>query len=114
MKTFDELRENVEPETEVNEGKVLKRGSALLFARNAQMHGNQAEQHFKIAKQKLTVSESTKPEEKEKLLLEGLSHICDGMISLRNQNCAITGIVTTSAVLGERGDRKMSRLLRKR
>lgn len=114
MKTFDELRENVEPETELNEGKVLKRGSALLFARNAQMHGNQAEQHFKIAKQKLTVSESAKPEEKEKLLLEGLSHICDGMISLRNQNGAITGIVTTSAVLGERGDQKISRLLRKR
>ena len=113
MKTFDELRENVEPDTELNEGKFLKRGSALLFSRNAQMHGNQAEQHFKIAKQKLTVSESTKPEDKQKLVLEGLSHICDGLISLRNQNGAITAIVTTSAVLGEKGHRKMNRSLRR-
>ena len=36
-----------------------------------------------------------------------------GMISLRNQNGAITSIVTTSALFGERGDMKMTRLLRK-
>ena len=113
MKTFDELRENVEPETELNEGKVLKRGSALLFARNAQMHGNQAEQHFKIAKQKLTRLETLTPKEKEKLIIEGLGHICDGMISIRNQNGAITGIVTTSALLGDQSHKKMSKLLRR-
>ena len=90
-------------------------GTALLFAKNARAHGNQAEQFFKAAKQKLSNTDPTlSPEDKQKLLLEGLSNICDGMISLRNQNGAITSIVTTSALFGERGDMKMTRLLRKR
>ena len=115
MKTLDEIRHNVEPEDELNEGKFIKRGTAILFAKNARMHGNQAEIHFKSAKQKLSNTDPTlKPEDKQKLLLEGLSIICDGMISLRNQNGAITSIVTTSALFGERGDQKMARLLRKR
>ena len=57
---------------------------------------------------------SWKPDEKQQLLLESMGHLCDGMISLRNQNSAITGIVTASALFGERGDQKMTRLLRKR
>ena len=115
MKTLNEIRHNVEPELELNEGKFIRRGTAILFAKNARMHGNQAEQFFKAAKQKLSNTDPTlSPEDKQKLLSEGLSHICDGMISLRNQNGAITSIVTTSALFGERGDQKMTRLLRKR
>ena len=113
MKTFDEIKNNVEQD-ELNEGKFIRKGTAILFAKNARMHGNQAEQFFKAAKQKLSNTDPTlTPEDKQKLLLEGLSNICDGMISLRNQNGAITGIVTTSALFGERGDQKMTRLLRK-
>ena len=74
-----------------------------------------------LPKKKKYVVKSTKEtsrvdasEDKQKLLLEGLSNMCDGMISLRNQNGAITSIVTTSALFGERGDQKMTRLLRKR
>ena len=115
MKTLDDIRHQVQPEEELNEGKFIRRGTALLFAKNARAHGNQAEQFFKAAKQKLSNTDPTlSPEDKQKLLLEGLSNICDGMISLRNQNGAITGIVTTSALFGERGDQKMTRLLRKR
>ena len=115
MKTLDEIRHNVEPEDKLNESKFIRRGTALLFAKNARMHGDQAEQFFKTAKQKLSNTDPTlSPEDKQKLLLEGLSNICDGMISLRNQNGAITSIVTTSALFGERGDQKMTRLLRKR
>ena len=114
MKTLEEIRHNAEPEDELNEGKLIRKGTAILFAKNARMHGNQAEIHFKSAKQKLSNTDTLKPEEKQKLLLEGLSDMCDGMISLRNQNGAITSIVTTSALFGERGDQKMTRLLRKR
>lgn len=113
MKSFHEIRTKTVEKIKIDEGRIIKRGSALLFARQAQMHGNQAEQHFEIAKQKLTRFETLTPKEKEKLIIEGLSHICDGMISIRNQNGAITGIVTTSALLGEQGDKKMSKLLRR-
>ena len=112
MKTFDEIKNNVEPEEELNEGRLIRKGTAILFAKNARMHGNQAEIHFKSAKQKLSNTDPTLSlEDKQKLLLEGLSNICDGMISLRNQNGAITSIVTTTALFGERGDQKMTRLL---
>jgi len=114
MKTLNEIRHNFEPEKELSEGKFIRKGTAFLFAKNARMHGNQAEIHFKSAKQKLSNTDTLKPDEKQRLLLEGLSHMCDGMISLRNQNGAITGIVTTSALFGERGDQKMTRLLRRR
>ena len=114
MKTLDDIRHQVQPEEELNEGKFIRRGTALLFAKNARAYGNQAEQFFKAAKQKLSNTDPTlSPEDKQKLLLEGLSNMCDGMISLRNQNGAITSIVTTSALFGERGDQKMTRLLRK-
>ena len=113
MKTFDEIKNNVETD-ELNEGRLIRKGTAILFAKNARMHGNQAEIHFKSAKQKLSNTDTLKPDEKQQLLLEAMGHLCDGMISLRNQNGAITSIVTTSALFGERGDQKMTRLLRKR
>ena len=113
MKTFDEIKNNVEQD-ELNEGRLIRKGTAILFAKNARMHGNQAEQFFKAAKQKLSNTDTLKPDEKQQLLLEAMGHLCDGMISLRNQNGAITSIVTTSALFGERGDQKMTRLLRKR
>ena len=114
MKTFDEIRKNAEPD-ELNESKFIRRGTALLFAKNARTHGNQAKQFFQQAKQKLSNTDPTlKPDEKHKLLLEGLSHICDGMISLKNQNGAITSIVTTNALFGEHGNQQMNGLLRKR
>lgn len=113
MKSFHEIRTKTVEKIEIDEGRIIKHGSALMFARQAQMHGNQAEQHFKIAKQNLTRLETLTPKEKEKLIIEGLGHICDGMISIRNQNGAITGIVTTSALLGDQSHKKMSKLLRR-
>ena len=78
MKTLDEIRHNIESEDELNEGKFIRRGTALLFAKNARAHGNQAEQFFKQAKQKLSNTDPTlTQEDKQKLLLEGLSHMCD-------------------------------------
>ena len=112
MKTLDEIRHNAEPEEELNEGKFIRRGTALLFAKNARMHGNQAEIHFKSAKQKLSSTDTLKPDEKQQLLLEAMGHLCDGMISLRNQNGAITGIVTTSALFGERSNLDIKKLLK--
>ena len=43
MKTLDEIRHNVEPEDKLNESKFIRRGTALLFAKNARMHGDQAD-----------------------------------------------------------------------
>ena len=65
MKTFDEIKNNVEPD-ELNEGRLIRKGTAILFAKNARMHGNQAEQFFKAAKQKLSSTDPTlSPEETE-------------------------------------------------
>ena len=47
-------------------------------------------------------------------LVTARGHLYDGLISLSNQNGAITGIATTSALFCERGDQKMTMLLRKR
>ena len=39
MKTFDEIKNNVEPD-ELNEGRLIRKGTAILLAKNARMHGN--------------------------------------------------------------------------
>ena len=110
MKTLNEIRDNAEQD-ELNEGRLIRKGTAILFAKNARMHGNQAEIHFKSAKQKLSNTDPTlSPEDKQKLMLEGLSNICDGMISSRKPEWCHHFIVTTSALFGERGDQKMTRL----
>ena len=36
---------------------------------------------------------------------DGLQDLCDGLISMRRQNGAITGIVTTAVLLNERTNR---------
>ena len=40
MKTLDDIGTKVQPEEELNEGKFIRRGTALLFAKNARAHGN--------------------------------------------------------------------------
>ena len=46
-------------------------------------------------------------------LTEGLNELCEGMISLRKQNGAVTSLTLTSALLNERTDKQVQKLLGK-
>ena len=110
MKTYEELKQEIESPKELNESRFLRKGAALLLARNAKKHGDDAVRHFKDAQRKLSVRGTDTPEERIELLTEGLNDLCEGMISLRKQNGAVAGIVTTTVLLNERTNQQLARL----
>jgi len=76
-----------------------------LLARSSKKYGNDATRTLNDAKRKIKGSPLHDDNERLKSLQEGLQDLCDGLISMRKQNGAITGIVTTAVLLNERTNR---------
>ena len=113
MKTYQELKLELEKRDELNETRLLRKGVSLVFARNAKKHGDDAVRHFKDAQRKFSVRGTDTPEERIERLTEGLNDLCEGMVSLRKQNSAVAGIVTTAVLINERTDKQVQKLLKK-
>ena len=107
MKTFDEFIQ--EEYYELNESRLLRKGGALLLARSAKKHGDDATRSLSDAKRKIKGSSLDNDEERLKGMQDGLQDLCDGLISMRKQNGAITGIVTTAVLLNERTNRQLKK-----
>ena len=106
MKTFDEfIQDN---QHDLNESRLLRKGGALLLARSAKKHGDDATRSLSDAKRKIKGSSLDTNEERLKGIQDGLQDLCDGLISMRKQNGAITGIVTTAVLLNERTNRQLA------
>lgn len=110
MKTYKELKLELEKRDEINESRLLRKGFSLVFARNAKKHGDDAVRHFKSAQTKLNKRPLDTPEDLIEHLTEGLNELCEGMISLRKQNGAVTSLTLTSALLNERTDKQIRKL----
>ena len=108
MKTFDEFIQ--EESYELNESRLLGKGGALLLARSAKKHGDDATRSLNDAKRKIKGSSLHSDEERLKGIQDGLQDLCDGLISMRKQNGAITGIVTTGLLLNERTNRQLRKM----
>lgn len=107
MKTFDEFIQ--EDQHDINESRLLRKGGALLLARSAKKHGDDATRSLSDAKRKIKGSSLDSDEERLKGIQDGLQELCDGLISMRKQNGAITGIVTTAVMLSERTNRQLQK-----
>tara|TARA_B100000787_G_scaffold162686_1_gene143692 strand:+ start:1548 stop:1886 length:339 start_codon:yes stop_codon:yes gene_type:complete len=112
MKTFEEIRGTDEIE-DLNESRLLRKGGALLFARSAKKHGDDAHKSFNDAKQKIKGNPLDTDGERITSLQEGLLDLCDGLISIRKQNGAITGIMTTAVLFNERTSQQLEKIIRK-
>lgn len=112
MKTFEEIRGTAEAE-DLNESRLLIKGGALLFARSAKKHGDDAHKSFNDAKQKIKGNPLDTDGERLNSLQDGLQDLCDGLISIRKQNGAITGIMTTAVLLNERTSRQLEKIISK-
>ena len=110
MKTSDEFIQ--EESYELNESRLLSKGGALLLARSAKKNGDDATKSLNDAKRKIKGSSLDSDEERLKGIQDGLQDLCDGLISMRKQNGAITGIVTTAVLLNERTNRQMNKIAR--
>ena len=112
MKTFEEIRGTAETE-DLNESRLLRKGVALLFARSAKKHGDDAHKSFNDAKQKIKGNPLDTDGERLATLQDGLQDLCDGLISIRKQNGAITGIMTTAVLFNERTSQQLGKIIRK-
>ena len=112
MKTFDEIRATAETE-DLNESRLLRKGGALLFARSAKKHGDDAHKSFNDAKQKIKGNPLDTDGERLTSVQEGFLDLCDRLISIRKQNGAITGIMTTAVLFNERTSQQLGKIIRK-
>ena len=111
MKTFDEFI--CSDYQDLNESRLLRKGGALLLARSAKKHGDDATRSLNDAKWNIKGSSLDSDEKRLKGIQDGLQDLCDGLISMRKQNGAITGIVTTAVLLNERTNRQMNKITRR-
>ena len=111
MKTFDQFIQ--EDSYDLNESRLLRKGGALLLARSAKKHGDDATRSLNDAKLKIKGSSLDSDEERLKGIQDVLQDLCDGLISMRKQNGAITGIVITAVLLNERTNAHIRKLLRR-
>ena len=111
IKTFEEFMET-EPQ-DLIESRLLRKGGVLILARSAKRHGDDASRSLNDAKRKIKGSPVDSDNERLKSLQEGLQDLCNGLISIRKQNGAITGIVTTAVLMHERTDKQVQKLLKK-
>jgi hypothetical protein len=89
----------------------LKKGGALLFARSAKKHGDDVHKSFHDAKQKIKGSPLDTDGDRLMSLQDGLMDLFDGLISIRKQYGAITGIMTTAVLLNDRANKQMKKVL---
>ena len=111
MKTFDEFI--CSDYQDLNESRLLRNGGALLLARSAKKHGDDATRSLSDAKRKIKGSSLDSDEERLRGIQDGLQDLCDGLVSMRKQNGAITAIVTTAVMLNERTNRQVERITKR-
>ena len=97
----------------LQESRLLRKGAALILARSAKKHGDTAVNHFNNALRSFS-NKSDTLEDQMVNLLSGMKEMAEGLISLRQQNGANTGIATAATLFNERTDKQISLLLKKR
>jgi hypothetical protein len=96
---------------DLSESRLLRKGGALLFARSAKKHGDDAHKSFNDAKQKIKGNPLDTDGERLTSLQDGLMDLFDGLISIRKQYGAITGIMATAVLLNDRTNKQMKKVL---
>jgi hypothetical protein len=114
MKTYKELKQEIENQKELNESRFLRKGVATAYAMRARNEGKKVEQNLSNAKQTLRPRSNETTEEQVKRIQEGLIEMCDANISLRKQLGAMTAIVLSGQLMNERTNLQVEKLLRKK
>ena len=101
MKTYKELKQELENRDDLKESRLLRKGVSLVFARNAKKHGDDAERHFKSAQKHFGKGTFDSNVEELEVLRNGLDKLSQGLISLRLQSGSIVSIQITNTLLTE-------------
>ena len=110
MKTYQELKQELEISDELNESRLLRKGVASIFAAKARSEGLRVERQLNSAKNLLRSRSGENSEERIERLQKGLIEMCDANISLRKQLGAMTAIIVSGQLFNERTHEKVSTL----
>ena len=112
MKTYKELKQELENRDDLKESRLLRRGVAVTFGLRARNEGKKVEQNLSNAKQTLRPRTNEITEEQLKRLQEGLIEMCDANIALRKQLGAITAIIVSGHLFNERTNKQIEKLVK--
>ena len=113
MKTYKELKQELENRDDLKESRLLRKGVATAYAIRARNEGKKVEHNLFNAKQTLRPRSNETAEEQIKRLQEGLIEMCDANISLRKQLGAMTAIIVSGQLISERTNKQIGKLVRK-
>jgi len=108
-KTYTQLVD----ETELNELRIVRTGSALLYASKVKTEGDKTEARIKDAQATLNkVFAAKTTEEKLDIIADGIATMGDAIIAQRLMLGNMTGIAVSSAILSGRTDKQLTKLLK--
>ena len=113
MKTYKELKQDLDEPNELNESRLLRKGVATAYAMRARNEGKKVEKNLSNAKQTLRPRTNEPTDEQIKRLQEGLIEMCDANIALRKQLGAMTAIIVSGQLLNERTNKQFNMFFRK-
>ena len=99
MKTYKELKQEIENRNDLKESRLLRKGVSLVFARNAKRYGNSAERHLDTAIRNFTTIGNNDFKGDLKKINVGLAEVANGLIDMRKQIGEATGIVLINSLL---------------
>ena len=102
MKQFRDIRNN----EHLNEGRLLRKGSALIFNRKAASHKNNANQHFNNTKSKLNQVDVD--------MNDVIKELVNGLIELTNMNAANGAVSAIGVLFNERTNDQIIHMVRKK
>jgi hypothetical protein len=111
MKTYKELKRELDEPNELNESRLLRKGVATAYAMRARNEGKKVEQNLSNAKQTLRHRPKESIDDQVKRLQEGLIEICDANIALRKQLGAMTAIIVSGQLMNERTNKQIEKLI---
>lgn len=113
QKTYTQIREETDIEA-LNEFRVLRSGAVLVFASKVREQGRKIEQHMNAAQTKFTYAKKADDiNEKINLFIDGLDEMAQGITDMRFVMGNMTGISVSSALLAERSNKEIQKIIRK-
>jgi len=116
-KTYRELREEIGPDEpeQLNELRLVRAGSALVFARNAKKHGDKLVSNAKKGQSILSrIKQDTPTEKRIELTAEALDVLFDCLMDARSQVGNLVGISLASTLISERSNKEITKLNKQR
>lgn len=100
MKSFEEIREDTNPE--YLEERLLRKGSGLVLYTSAKRRGDASVKHFQNIKNGLNTNADASLEQQVRGLSKAMEELSKGLIEQRHQIGAVAALATAALMINEK------------